>query len=750
MKRILKKSDSVISDILDDDKPKPKGGKTKYVKAVVVIDDEMWSDEERDYQTTPPSENQASKQRLAPKPSNSTKLYNGKIQIQPKTLAHDSNQEEKEVELELPLPYLPSHVHDLLPRHIINMIWKEFLLHDCDETELLLTEHIPEIAQNIFQATGRSLPFHQIPLPFGDNEYTDFSYVMTTLCHLLNQPGVTKPILTPRILLPPCCARQACQLHTRIEEKYQTGTELRSNFRLDVIYRRHITERNGVVRICHIPGMLEEAAIPYDLKNLPERYMTIHGDELITDYQILFKTVQLLRGDLNENSESLDQLYSLPRWLQNEFTSNEILLFRHHFMMIDIDCGGTIDKNELQLLGESLGNTITEEEAMKIIAEHDINGEGSLNFEEFMTLMFQIMRGTIDMQNDLLAKTMIESRNQIIIFQEIETIKSFSHHHPSSMMIESSQQSSISSQREQQSYLTTGMTTTTTLSSLFSLSYVKVLHYGGIPVICEYLLNGPIHSLYDKGKFIIQVVYNNGYPFQCPTVTILTRLLHLNFLPLISGSYTIPHLEAIWDSAWTTKDLLEHIYELLQCPNPRLLPYDMIQVYNRYITEFYDVTDETMYITSVFHQHSEVYESHKDDKEEKEGGKEDDDHVLLEGEVKENEPLSFQRKTYREVLERMPRMQQYHMNLILKYFVDNESYEQLVRQAVTRYARRKEDADSEEEEGDEFGVEGDHRMEAKGGYSHVEEEEETTIMTSEYSMDDAKYEDDYEEDEEEK
>jgi hypothetical protein len=261
--------------------------------------------------------------------------------------------------------------------------------------------------------------------------------------------------------------------------------------------------------------------------------------------------------------------------------------------------------------------------------------------------MTQILRGTIDIQNDILAKTMMESRNQIKIFEEIESIKSFQPM-TTTMTTGSLQSGSIDSHSNADSGTGTG----TTLSSTFSLSFVNVLRYGQVPVVCEYLLKGPIHSSYANGKFVIKVIYNNGYPFQCPTVTITTRLLYVNFLPLIGGSYAIPHLEAIWDSSWTTKDLL-------QCPNPRLLPEDMIEVYNRYVAEFYEITDPSMLITSVFQQRTNKQEeSPGKEREQKEEAWEE-----VEGdgdsEGKESDDLkssSTGGKSYADVLKRMPRM----------------------------------------------------------------------------------------------
>lgn len=42
--------------------------------------------------------------------------------------------------------------------------------------------------------------------------------------------------------------------------------------------------------------------------------------------------------------------YELPLWLREEFKASEILLYEHHFSLIDVDKGGSIDAMELQQL----------------------------------------------------------------------------------------------------------------------------------------------------------------------------------------------------------------------------------------------------------------------------------------------------------------------------------------------------------------------------------------------------------------
>ena len=92
-------------------------------------------------------------------------------------------------------------------------------------------------------------------------------------------------------------------------------------------------------------------------------------------------------------------------------------------MIIDVDKGGAIDAYELQELTESLGNRLSYDEALELIADFDLDKSGTIDFGEFLTLMFKIKAGTIDAADNKLVTAILESKNQIKIFSEIEEIK---------------------------------------------------------------------------------------------------------------------------------------------------------------------------------------------------------------------------------------------------------------------------------------------------------------------------------------
>ena len=65
---------------------------------------------------------------------------------------------------------------------------------------------------------------------------------------------------------------------------------------------------------------------------------------------------------------------------------------RTAFQMFDSDKSGKIDANELKQLleGEEFKDVYTKEQLEQAIAEVDDNGDGEIDFEEFMTMMKQI------------------------------------------------------------------------------------------------------------------------------------------------------------------------------------------------------------------------------------------------------------------------------------------------------------------------------------------------------------------------
>ena len=70
-----------------------------------------------------------------------------------------------------------------------------------------------------------------------------------------------------------------------------------------------------------------------------------------------------------------------------DIPEDKIAEYKEAFDMFDKDGGGTISANEIVKIMKNFGYPIKKSEAQKMIADIDDNGDGELDFEEFVTLM---------------------------------------------------------------------------------------------------------------------------------------------------------------------------------------------------------------------------------------------------------------------------------------------------------------------------------------------------------------------------
>ena len=71
----------------------------------------------------------------------------------------------------------------------------------------------------------------------------------------------------------------------------------------------------------------------------------------------------------------------------NFFISSEL---RHAFRVFDKDDDGTITTQEIGSVLRNLGSFPTEQELQQMLADIDIDGDGTFSFEEFVQLMFNM------------------------------------------------------------------------------------------------------------------------------------------------------------------------------------------------------------------------------------------------------------------------------------------------------------------------------------------------------------------------
>lgn len=524
-------------------------------KVVYNIDDSEWSDEESDYilrvpQAPQPPFQEAPFTAQQKYPCNQ-KIFSGHAKlcepsrnIKPK---FHTNSIDIDTRTAAPAPYLSPHAYEMLGREVIQLLWKKFIDYDADETGLMEYQHLSAISDEVRNILNYDLPFDKIVF---DEEYIDFKFVIDCLVLHLNSPGRAYLEPEPKIVLPQCCAFGSCAVHAEIVDENE-------DFECFQAFVHFRSQLKGAVRIKHVPDILDQCDVAYDKSLLPLSFWYTRSDFILTKFSDFTAISDIIRLDAESRKKNLD-IYRLPRWLQNEFTPSEIALFKHHFMMIDIDRGGSIDVEELQALTESLGNKVTLEEAQHLIDEHDADGSGTIDFEEFMSLMFKIQHGTIDIENDALGKAMLESRSQIKIFDEIEDIQRNPPEH------------------------------------------VGVYSYGGSPISCDYILSPPEHSIYAGGRFLFRIIYANGYPFKCPECMFLTRIFSLNIVQQPNGNGIVPHVQYVWETSWNSRLLLEHVLSLLIDPNPTYLLPDTVTIINSFLKENFEIEDDSVSVTSAF------------------------------------------------------------------------------------------------------------------------------------------------------
>ncbi len=68
-------------------------------------------------------------------------------------------------------------------------------------------------------------------------------------------------------------------------------------------------------------------------------------------------------------------------------TKEELREFREIFNLVDVDGGGTISKEELKTLMATLGFRPSEAELSHMVAEIDVDGDGEIDFDEFVSVM---------------------------------------------------------------------------------------------------------------------------------------------------------------------------------------------------------------------------------------------------------------------------------------------------------------------------------------------------------------------------
>lgn len=119
-----------------------------------------------------------------------------------------------------------------------------------------------------------------------------------------------------------------------------------------------------------------------------------------TDSYCLSNPIQLIRifiyfgrkkadFDGNGTIDFEEFIQMMPAASRNERDENAEEEMREAFQIFDADGNGKITSEELRLIMENLGEKLTEEEIEDMVKEADIDGDGEINYEEFVRMMFK-------------------------------------------------------------------------------------------------------------------------------------------------------------------------------------------------------------------------------------------------------------------------------------------------------------------------------------------------------------------------
>ncbi|KAH8670411.1 hypothetical protein BGZ60DRAFT_407384 [Tricladium varicosporioides] len=73
--------------------------------------------------------------------------------------------------------------------------------------------------------------------------------------------------------------------------------------------------------------------------------------------------------------------------MARHLSEEEIQILKHEFDQYDQDRGGNITVEEFGRVMKASGQNPTEEELAQIVKEVDLDGDGTINFDEFIAMM---------------------------------------------------------------------------------------------------------------------------------------------------------------------------------------------------------------------------------------------------------------------------------------------------------------------------------------------------------------------------
>ncbi|KAL5988720.1 hypothetical protein ACLOJK_026821 [Asimina triloba] len=97
--------------------------------------------------------------------------------------------------------------------------------------------------------------------------------------------------------------------------------------------------------------------------------------------------IRVVDSNGNGTVEFEEFLYLMGRELKESDAMEEL---REAFKVFDKDQNGYISANELRLVMINLGEELTDEEVNQMIREADVDGDGQVNYDEFVRIMLAV------------------------------------------------------------------------------------------------------------------------------------------------------------------------------------------------------------------------------------------------------------------------------------------------------------------------------------------------------------------------
>ncbi|XP_076809790.1 neo-calmodulin-like [Clavelina lepadiformis] len=132
-------------------------------------------------------------------------------------------------------------------------------------------------------------------------------------------------------------------------------------YEIDAIFNLFDRDRNGVIDI-------------EDLK------ITLHSTRHYATYDELNDIIK----DISKNGKDFIEYDDFEKFAENQLEDCRDDLVRDAFQVFDCDQDGYINKNDLRKLITNFLSSPTEEELNDLLEEADRNGDGQIDFEDFV------------------------------------------------------------------------------------------------------------------------------------------------------------------------------------------------------------------------------------------------------------------------------------------------------------------------------------------------------------------------------